>query len=342
MKSRNAFEVPLSPPIRVAVFNHKGGVGKTTLTVNIAAALASLNKRVLLVDSDPQCNLTSYLVEDTVVDDLLDNSDESEGRTVWSSLKPVSDGTGDPKLVGAIERLPNVYLLPGDVRLAEFEQVLGPAWSESFQRKTRGLRTTTALSSLVSHTAESLGIDLVFYDAGPNIGPLNRVILLDCDYFIVPAACDLFSIRALKTLGHTLVTWIEEWRTILDLVPTGLYLLPGTPRFLGYVPQRFKTYGGGVSSSYARYLPRIEKSVESDVVAVLHRLDPRLVAPAGNRYELGQIKDFGTVANASQLEGVPIRDVKAGNPAQREEAKTAFLALARGILQRTGIEAKHD
>ena len=136
------------------------------------------------------------------------------------------------------------------------------------------------------------------------------------------------------------MTWIEEWRTILDLVPTGLYLLPGTPRFIGYVPQRFKTYGGGVSSSYAQYLPRIERSIDSDVVGVLRRVDGRLVAPAGRRYELGQIKDFGTVANASQMEGVPICEVKAGNPAQREEARTAFLALAHALLQRTGLEAR--
>jgi cellulose biosynthesis protein BcsQ len=319
------------------VFNHKGGVGKTTLTVNIAAALASLGKRVLLVDSDPQCNLTAYLVEDTVVDDLLDNSDGDKGATVWSSLKPVSEGTGDPKRIGALERLPNVYLLPGDVRLAEFEQELGPAWAECFQRKVHGIRNTTAFSQLVEQTAQDLKIDFVFYDAGPNIGPLNRVILLDCDYFIVPAACDLFSIRALKTLGHTLVSWITEWKTILDLVPPGMHLLPGSPRFIGYVPQRFKTYGGGVSSSYSKYLPRIEKSIESDVVTVLRRLNPHLITPEVGRYELGQIKDFGTVANASQLEGVPIRDVKAGNPAQREEARAAFLELARTLLTRTNV-----
>jgi len=47
---------------RLSVFNHKGGVGKTTLTVNLACAIAEAGHRVLLVDSDPQCNLTSYLV----------------------------------------------------------------------------------------------------------------------------------------------------------------------------------------------------------------------------------------------------------------------------------------
>jgi cellulose biosynthesis protein BcsQ len=67
---------------RIAIFNHKGGVGKTTLTLNIAAALASLGRRVLLVDSDPQCNLTSYVLEGSVVDDLLDNSDTAKGQTI--------------------------------------------------------------------------------------------------------------------------------------------------------------------------------------------------------------------------------------------------------------------
>jgi cellulose biosynthesis protein BcsQ len=321
--------------LRIAIFNHKGGVGKTTLNVNIAAALASLGKRVLLADSDPQCNLTAYLIEESVVDDLLDTSDLDNGRTLWSAVKPVVEATGEVRAIEPIERLQNVFVLPGDIRLSEFEQELSPLWNDCFQRKPRGFRGTTALSYLIDQVASKLALDFVFYDTGPNIGPLNRVLLLDCDYFIVPAACDLFSIRALKTLGYTLSKWIDEWRMIAELAPTNLHLLPGLPKFLGYIPQRFRVYGADVASSYAKYLPRIEKSVNSDLIAVLRRIGPGLVPRSASESELGQVKDFGTVAIASQAQGKPMRDVSAGTATQRSEAEGIFLEIARKIIELT-------
>jgi cellulose biosynthesis protein BcsQ len=321
--------------VRIVIFNHKGGVGKTTLTVNIASALAEMGKRILLVDSDPQGNLTSYLVEETVVDDLLDNADTDAGGTIWSALKPIAEATGEIKMISALERSANIFLLPGDVRLSEFEQELTPMWNECFQRKNKGFRGTTALSRLVNQVAALNEIDFVFYDAGPNIGPLNRIILLDSDYFIVPAACDLFSLRALKTLGHTLVGWVTDWRTILELAPDDMYLLPGAPRFLGYIPQRFRVYGNQPASDYAKYLPRIEKSIGSDLVTVLKRLDSTLVPESTTGNQLGQVKDFGSLAAASQKQGVPIKQVVAGTPAQRTEAEKAFAEIGKRIVERT-------
>src|SRR6266436_6272170 len=104
---------------RITIYNHKGGVGKTTLNVNIAAALSELGKSVLLVDSDPQCNLTSYLLSDDVVDDLLDKSGTVNGRTIWSALKPKLEGTGDIVIVEPQKIGNRLSLLPGDIRLSE-------------------------------------------------------------------------------------------------------------------------------------------------------------------------------------------------------------------------------
>lgn len=324
---------------RLAIFNHKGGVGKTTLTMNLASAVAALGKRVLLVDSDPQCNLTAQLVEESVVNSLLDSSDAPSGQTLWSALKPIVEASGDYRVIKPIELPGNRFLLPGDIRLAEFEHELTGLWGECFQRRIRGYRGTTALSALVDEVSRTYEIDYVFFDSGPNIGALNRVIMLDCDYFAIPAACDLFSLRAIKTLGHTLAGWIEQWNTIGDLAPDDVYLLPGRPRLIGYIPQRFRVWAGEPSAEYRRFIPQIERAIQSDVIAVLKRIDADLVTAAASPLRLGEIKDFSGLAVASQREGVPIADVHSGTRQQRDEAEAAFDALARRIVAQTIAEA---
>lgn len=317
---------------RLSIFNHKGGVGKTTITMNLGAALARRGRTVLLVDTDPQCNLTSYLVDAEVVDDLLDSSDGPDGRTIWSAVKPISDAMGDIRRIAPIELPINgLHLLPGDIRLSEFETDLNDFWNQCLQRRPRGYRGTTALSDMVSSAAASVGADYVLYDSGPNIGPLNRVILLDCDHFIVPVAADLFSLRALKTLGRSLVDWINQWETISDLAPKDLQLLPGRPEFLGYVPEGFKTYGGSPISQQASYLNQIDRDVHSQIVVLLRDLDPSLVNTRRRSHRLGAIKHFGTLIPASQREGLPLDAVDAGSAHQRAEALRAFDALARSV-----------
>jgi nitrogenase subunit NifH len=75
-------------------FNHKGGVGKTTLTINVADMLVDLGLRVLMIDADPQCNLTSFYLSEDKLDTLLGESDDVNGGTLWSAIKPVVDGKG--------------------------------------------------------------------------------------------------------------------------------------------------------------------------------------------------------------------------------------------------------
>lgn len=317
---------------RLALFNHKGGVGKTTLTVNIAHALTSVGKTVLLIDSDPQCNLTSYFIEDNVVDDLLDNSDGAKGATLWSAVKPIVEATGELRVVNPIELADRLLLLPGDIRLAEFEEDLSAMWAECLQRKVRGFRGTTALSRLVNAVCAERAVDFVFYDTGPNIGPLNRVLLLDCDFFIIPAACDGFSIRALRTLGKTLKGWIRDWATIAELAPDGQYLLPGAPRLAGYIPQRFRVYGGVPTMEHSSFLPKIEKYVFSDVIARLKEISPDLAPFPVSELRLGDVKDFGTLAASAQRSGVAICDSEAGTSDQRDAAQSTFLAIAKKLI----------
>jgi cellulose biosynthesis protein BcsQ len=326
--------------VRLSVFNHKGGVGKTTLTMNLAATLAKAGQRVLLVDTDPQCNLTSYLIEDEVVDDLLDKADSPQGQTIWSAVQPVAEALGGFKPVRPLETgVTNLFLLPGDIRLSEYETDLAEFWAQCLQRKPKGFRGTTAVSELVGSIVESLKIDYVFFDSGPNIGPLNRTLLLDCDYFIVPVACDLFSLRALKTLGRTLTSWITDWSTIADLAPDGTYLLPGRPRFLGYVPGGFRVYGGAIASQHSHYLSQIEREIHSQIVVLLRKIDPELASGSLSQFKLGEVQDFGSLVPASQREGLPLYAVHAGTPAQRQGAKAAFESVSKRVQSRIAAQS---
>jgi cellulose biosynthesis protein BcsQ len=323
-------------PTRITIFNHKGGVGKTTLTINVASALAILGKSVLLVDSDPQCNLTSYLLSDDVVDDLLDQSDTGNGQTIWTAVKPVFDRIGEVRPI-PIKDIGKLALLPGDIRLSEYEEFLAEAWTDSFKRRLGGLRATTSISDLITSLGQKRPFDFVFYDTGPNIGSLNRVLLLDSDYFIVPVACDLFSERALSTLGQTLQRWILDARTIASLAPDGAVLLKGAPRFLGYIPQRFKVYGQAMAQEPARYLRQIRRKMFESLVAVLRKVDSTLAPEPSIDPIVGQVKDFASLVQLSQREGVPIWDCSSTYVAQKLEAQQSFQEIAQQIIKTTSL-----
>ncbi len=325
-------------PVRITIFNHKGGVGKTTLTANIAFALSSLGKSVLLVDSDPQCNLTSYLLSDDIVDDLLNRSNDPNGRTIWTAVKPIFDNTA---VAGVVKLVPptmigDIALLPGDIRLSEFEEFLGDAWADGFRRRLGGLRATSSISDLVSRLHQQQPFDFVFYDTGPNIGPLNRVLLFDSDFFIVPVACDLFSVRALSTLGQTVKRWVIDAGTVASIAPDDATLLQSEPRFLGYIPQRFKMYGQKMTREASSYLRRIRNRMHDDIASVLRTINEDLAPARSTDPVVGRVKDFTSIVQRAQHEGVAIWECSLRNRREKDAAKVVFEKIASYVVHKTG------
>lgn len=329
-------QVQRSSAKRITIYSHKGGVGKTTLTVHLAYALAALGQKVLLIDADPQCSMSSYFVDADSLDSYLDESESQTGRTIWSGLQPsIITPESLPRIVECLETPKRQYLLLGDIRLSEFEESLNQRWKESLERKSSGFTGITALSWLVNALASRYNADFVFYDCGPNIGPLNRAVLLDCDFYIIPAACDEFSLRAIKTLGQTLRNWFSLWHRIEDLAPDEIYMLPGQPNFLGYIVQQFKTYGQEISGGYAPYVDQIDKLILSDIVPVF-----RQGSIPTKGYELAEIQSFPTIANASQTEGAPMWEVKKGSDELKEKAHVVFENLAKSVLKQAKSTSK--
>lgn len=324
--------MPRKPrPVKITIYNHKGGVGKTTLSVNIASALVALGKSVLLVDSDPQCNLTSYLLSDDVVDDLLNKSDGPAGATIWTGVRPVINQIGEVVPIPSI-KVGGLRLLPGDIRMSEYEEFLGDSWTDSFKRRLGGFRALTSISDLVAKACVPKDFDYVFYDTGPNIGPLNRVLLLDSDYFIVPVACDLFSVRALGTLGQTLKKWITDAQTIRSLAPDGTEVLAASPKFLGYIPQRFKVYGQVMAQEPAHYLRQIRRQMFKSVAGVLRDVNPSLAPDSTIDPVIGQVQDYASLIQSAQREGVPLWNCSNPNADLKDKARVAFQGIANQVI----------
>ena len=174
-------------PRRIAVFNHKGGTGKTTTSVNLAAGLAARGKRVLLIDTDSQGNVAVSLGA---------KSERSLYHVLVMGLSVES----------AVQTLrPNLDLLPSNETLAAAELYLAGR-----QKRDRVLSQRLA--------AATDGYDYVIIDCSPSLSLMNQNALVLADSVLIPVACDYLSLvgvrQVLKTvknvnrlLQHPLQIW---------------------------------------------------------------------------------------------------------------------------------------
>ena len=158
---------------RVAVINQKGGVGKTTTTVNFGAALAASGKRVVLLDMDPQSNLSLH----------LDQRPEMEASTMTSAL------VDDVPLEDIVRptSTPNLFVIPADTTLAGVEQVL----ANRIGRET-----------LLREAFEKLGpaFDYVLMDCPPSLGVLSANALVAADEVLIPMQTEYFALQGMAKL----------------------------------------------------------------------------------------------------------------------------------------------
>ena len=249
----------------ISIFNNKGGVGKTTLSFHFAHALAALGKKVLVVDLDPQCNLTILSVndystfsvwdpEEKYMDDFGNFEEENDivkeelltlTRSTHFLLKATEDGQTDfNETPPAITLGHNIDLLPGRLTLHSFEDKIGERWANCYKGDPLAVRTITQIRSIAKRYADQYKYDYVLFDTSPSLGMLNRVILSMADGFIIPCLPDKFSLYGIKNIGNALAKWKTEFDTILQLQgKSRKELFPNSfVKFLGYTVYNARPY----------------------------------------------------------------------------------------------------
>jgi chromosome partitioning protein len=239
----------------VAFFNNKGGVGKTTLCYHVAWMLRELSVPTLVLDLDPQANLTAAFLEDDKVEELWNGGTR---HSVYGALAPLLEGEGgvaDPH-VEEIEA--GLNLVPGDLLLSGAEQELSNTWSMAMSGNVRAFRVTAAFWTAAQQAARATAARIVLVDVGPNLGAVNRAAMVASDHVIVPIAPDLYSLQGLRNLGPTLRQWRLDWHDRRERNPRPDLPLPsGDMEPRGYVVLQHGVRLDRVVGAYDRWLRRV-------------------------------------------------------------------------------------
>lgn len=216
----------------IAFFNSMSGVGKTTLLYHIAWMLADHGVNTLAVDLDPQATLTDMFVDADRLEALWTDDDHPD--TVYGAIRPMLRGIGDIAQPAVEQISEHLGLIAGDPGLAAFEDTLAAAWPRCFNNDASALRTITAFHRIIQRGA-AWGAEIVLIDVGPNLGAINRSVLIASDLLCLPVAPDLFSLQGLKYFGPTLRRWRSNWAELMRSAPSDLPLPEGSMQPIGYI-----------------------------------------------------------------------------------------------------------
>jgi cellulose biosynthesis protein BcsQ len=313
----------------ICLFNHKGGVSKTTTAFNLGWMMAQMGKRVLLADFDPQCNLTGMVMGFKGLDDLASLYDAAPPNNVRDGLAPAFES--QPRGIAPVECVEvagneNLFLLPGHIGLAEYETTLGIA--QELSGSLLALRNLPgSIRYLLDGTANKYKVDYVLVDMSPSLGPLNQNLISTTDYFLVPLHPDYFSSMALGSLASVLPRW-RNWAATayeIDALAKADYPFPEPKsRFVGSIVQKYRPRSGRASSAFQRWIDQLIDGLKTV-------LCPALVAA-----KMLDLKDFKTRAGVEPW--TPIMEVADFNSliALSQEHQTPVFALTNKQVGQAG------
>jgi chromosome partitioning protein len=218
----------------ITVFNQKGGVGKTTSVINLAAALGKKNKKILVIDIDPQGNATSGLGIDK--------------KSLQVSMYDVLINDVDMKTVIKNSSAQNVDVVPSNVDLAGAE-------IELIEKEGRELTLRKSLNGVKKN------YDFVFIDCPPSLGLLSINGLSASDSVIIPIQCEYYALEGVSQLVETIMLVKRSLNPDLEIEGVILSMFDGRTNLSIQVVEEVKKYFKG--KVYTSIIPRNVRLAEA-------------------------------------------------------------------------------
>jgi cellulose biosynthesis protein BcsQ len=308
----------------ICLFNHKGGVSKTTTSFNLGWVLAELKKKVLIVDLDSQCNLTGLVLGfDAIDEESMEGFYASRSNlTMKPIVEALINGLSPQSFMeqdqGNLHKTKhdNLFLLPGHLDTADLDSQISVSLKiASGVPATRNIPGN--LPRILQLIANKYNIDYVIYDLSPNVGGLNEVMLMSSDYFIVPTSPDYFCLQAIGSLNKNIYKWYNEIKQFKQAqgFEDGNYPIGNNPVFLGEIQQRYRPRNEKPATSFANWITQIRESINDTLVPTLstigcvidkNKWDEVFKDSGLSRYDLAQIPDFNSLIAISQHLSKPI------------------------------------
>ncbi|MCL2874591.1 MAG: AAA family ATPase [Defluviitaleaceae bacterium] len=297
-------------------FNHKGGVGKTTLSYNVAWNLSSKGKRILMIDADAQCNLTeisvdnSYLYSDEQQNPFDYDQDFFLQNNIYEYLLHYIQPIANKPLpeIKTFNKKENLEFLTGSIRFAELEETIALSIAGINVLRHVPVSTYNALQEL----GESF--DYILVDLSPALSATNQLLLMLSDYFVVPVNPSIFSKQALINLNEI----FRNWNRNLSGFEIFSRKVKGLPKLLGIVCQNYRSFSRKDEEntrSAQRFGERMDE-INSRAVELANDLNSFGMALTPSEfkdifvnsepYRIANIPDYNQLAVVSESEKIPV------------------------------------
>ncbi len=315
----------------ISIFNNKGGVGKTTLVWNVSDTLSRKGKRVLMIDFDPQCNLSLSVLGGEVFKKKLPTENAPYGTTIRAYLQRFLQNTGEFELFAheGIHTSTNAEIIAGDFWVNVYSESLSVG---SDLLTGTGITKYVVLRDLIDFANSNERkngkppFDYAIIDLPPSFGSLVRVALYSSDYFIVPCTSDTYSSYCIGLIGTMLPKFFSDWESgyyrFRDSNPQFTkYEGLGQPKFAGWIFNGYDTLGGKYVKADKIHHDDIAKSISENIISP-GKIQVAMGLPLDSR--IGEIEDMNVLIQNSMWQNAPVSQLEDYSPLKTLQNKGSW------------------